>query len=85
MDKKDLGLDYRQQFAKEYKKQTEAEEEPTVTAIRFNGLGEFYYDKKYRTIDWRSEVGEEISLTPVTWAVLAEKIPVMLKKLGADD
>lgn len=56
-----------------------------VTAIRFQGLGEFYFDSKYGTIDWRSEVGEEISLTPVDWAVLANRIPEMLKLLGADD
>ena len=60
-------------------------EDAQVTAIRFKGLGEFYFDSKYGTIDWRSEVGEEISLTPVDWAVLANRIPEMLKLLGADD
>ena len=57
----------------------------TVTAIRVQGLGEFYYDKKFRTIDWRSGTGEEISLTPVDWAVLANRIPQMLQMLCADD
>ena len=85
MDKKDLGLDYRQQFAKEYKKQTEEEEEPTVTAIRFKDLGEFYYDMKYKTIDWRSEFGEEISLTPEHWEALEKIIPKMMKQLGVRD
>lgn len=60
-------------------------EDAQVTAIRFQGLGEFYFDSKYGTIDWRSEVGEEISLTPADWAVLANRIPEMLKLLGADD
>ena len=60
-------------------------EEVTVTAIRIKGLGEFYFDQKYRTIDWRSDVGEEISLTPEHWKELAEKIPMMMKKLGVDE
>ena len=67
------------------KEMQKIEEEPTVTAIRFKGLGEFYYDKKFRTIDWRSEFGEEISLTPAHWRELAEKIPQMLVILGQND
>lgn len=60
-------------------------EDAQVTAIRFPGLGEFYFDSKYGTVDWRSNEGEEISLTPADWAVLANRIPEMLKLLGADD
>ena len=60
-------------------------EDAQVTAIRFPGLGEFYFDSKYGTVDWRSNEGEEISLTPADWTKLAEKIPEMLRLLGADD
>lgn len=56
----------------------------TVTGIRTD-LGEFYFDKKYGTVDWRSETGEEISLTPADWAALANEIPRMLRILGVDD
>ena len=60
------------------------EEEYEVTAVRKKGLGEFYYDHKFRTIDWRSEIGEEVSMPPADWARLAEEIPKMLKILKAD-
>ena len=56
-----------------------------ITAFRVKGLGEFYFDKKFGTIDWRSDVGEEISLTPRDWAELANWIPRILKMLNADD
>ena len=56
----------------------------TVTAIRTE-LGEFYFDKKYGTIDWRSDEGEEISLLPQEWERLREEIPRMMRILGVDD
>ena len=59
-------------------------ENVAVTAIRTKA-GEFYFDRKYGTIDWRTEIGEEISLTPAHWEELAEEIPRMLKMLGAED
>lgn len=59
-------------------------EEYEVTAIRKKGLGEFYYDHKFRTIDWRSETGEEVSMPPEDWARLAEEIPKMMKILKAE-
>lgn len=49
-----------------------------VTAIRHPDLGEFYYDKKYGSVDWRSPEGEEISLTPQMWRKLYEEIPVVM-------
>lgn len=60
-------------------------EDVTVTAIRMGSLGEFYFDRKYRTIDWRSGTGEEVSLMPDEWRRLAEAIPRMMELLGADN
>lgn len=54
-----------------------------ATAIKKDGIGEFYFDRQHGTVDWRNDYGEEISLTPVDWAVLANEIPNMLKVLGA--
>ena len=61
----------------------------TVTAIRTE-MGEFHFDKMYGTIDWRAEIngieiGEEIRLTPEDWAMMANKIPRILRILGADE
>ena len=55
-----------------------------VTAIRMGSLGEFYFDRKYRTIDWRSGDGEEVSLMPEEWRRLAEAIPRMMQLLGVE-
>lgn len=54
------------------------------TAIKKDGVGEFYYDRKHGTIDWENEYGEEISLLPADWMRLAEEIPKVMKILGAD-
>lgn len=54
-----------------------------TTAINKDGVGEFYYDKRHGTIDWRNEYGEEVSLFPDDWRQLAEEIPKMLKILNA--
>ena len=59
-------------------------EDVLVTAIRMGSLGEFYFDRKYRTIDWRSGTGEEVSLMPDEWRRLAEAIPRMMKLLGVE-
>ena len=56
-----------------------------ATAIKKDGIGEFYYDKKHGTIDWENEYGEEISLLPDDWMRLAAEIPKALKILGVDD
>ena len=55
-----------------------------ATAIKKDGVGEFYYDRKHGTIDWENEYGEEISLLPADWMRLAEEIPKVMKILGAD-
>lgn len=55
-----------------------------ATAIKKDGVGEFYFDKRNGTIDWRNEFGEEVSLLPADWERLAEEIPKMLKILGVE-
>jgi hypothetical protein len=62
----------------------EFEKRTTVTAIRVEGLGEFYFDKKFKAIDWRTEGGDEVSLGPAWWLQLAEDLPLILKKLGVE-
>lgn len=52
-----------------------------ISAIR-NSLGEFYFDKKYNAIDWRTIEGEEVSLSPAAWRELAEVVPDVLTVLG---
>ena len=54
-----------------------------ITAVKPPDLGEFYYDHKYGTIDWRFE-GEEISIKPDDWKRLLEWLPTILKVLGVD-
>ena len=54
-----------------------------ITAVKPPDLGEFYYDHKYGTIDWRFE-GEEISIKPDSWKRLLEWLPTILKVLGVD-
>lgn len=53
-----------------------------VTAITDKALGEFYYDRKFNVIDWRTPEGEEISLNPTGWRNLARQIPEILGVLG---
>ena len=66
---------------------TEAPDESEVwhtAAIRNNEWGTFYFDDKYRTIDWRHPGGEEISLPLADWKRLPELIPQILHVLGAE-
>ena len=53
-----------------------------VTAYRNDKMGVFYYDAKYNTLDWRHPSGEEISLAPPDWKLLAEIIPEIMIQLG---
>lgn len=55
-----------------------------VTAIRDGSLGEFYYDRKYESIDWRTVGGDEVSMGPVFWRELYEKLPRIMGVLGVD-
>ena len=53
-----------------------------VTGIRVENFGEFYYDQKFNSIDWRTEEGDEISLPPIGWKNLMQEMPDILKALG---
>ena len=55
-----------------------------VTAIRNKEWGVFYFDEKFRTIDWRHPSGEEVSLTVADWKRLPELIPQILRVLGLE-
>ena len=53
----------------------------SISAIR-TGLGEFYFDKKFNSIDWRTIEGDEVSLTPAGWRELINTMPDVLTVLG---
>ena len=55
-----------------------------VSALRHPDLGEFYFDKKYNSIDWRTPEGDEISLGPAWWKQLVTYLPKIMKLLGVD-
>ena len=54
-----------------------------VAAIR-NGMGEFYYDKKFDRLDWRTLEGEEVSMSPAAWFKMYELIPEIMGILGVE-
>lgn len=53
-----------------------------VTAIADKDLGEFAYDHKHDCIDWRTLAGDEVSLGPAFWRMLAERLPSIMGVLG---
>lgn len=53
-----------------------------VSALRDDTVGEFYFDTKYMTLDWRAPDGTEVSLTAKTWHQVLEKLPAVMKILG---
>ena len=55
-----------------------------ISAVRHQDLGEFYYDKKFNSIDWRAPDGAEVSLGPAWWKDLVRDLPKVLKLLGVD-
>lgn len=57
----------------------------TVSAIKHPQLGEFYYDQKFNSVDWRSPECEEISLHPAMWKELYMIIPDVMGILGVPD
>lgn len=56
-----------------------------TAAVRNSRMGTFYYDEKFKTVDWRSPFGEEISLPPEDWKWLADHIGMILHALGVDE
>ena len=55
-----------------------------VAAVRNKKMGTFYYDEKFRTIDWRHPTGEEISLPPEDWKWLGDHIRMILHAMGVE-
>lgn len=53
-----------------------------ITAIRHPDLGEFYYDKKFQKVDWRTPEGDEISMSPAGWYNLLKDLPHVMRILG---
>ena len=63
-------------------KEMEIRQKLVTTAVSHPTLGEFYYDRKYKSIDWRAPDGTEVSLGPVWWKDLIEDMPGIMKVLG---
>ena len=55
-----------------------------VTGIRVENFGEFYYDQKFNSIDWRTIEGDEVSMGPAWWKQLISDLPKIMKLLGVD-
>lgn len=53
-----------------------------ITAVRDRVLGEFHWDEKYRTLDWRTPEGDEVSLWPEKWQRLLGILPDVMTVLG---
>ena len=72
--------------AAEEAQQTETDERDQwqTAAVRNKKMGTFYYDERFRTIDWRHPYGEEISLPPEDWKWLGDHIGMIMKALGVD-
>ena len=56
----------------------------TTTAVKHADLGEFYYDRKFTSIDWRTAEGDEISMAPALWKQMIEELPVIMRQLGVE-
>ncbi len=54
----------------------------TVTAIKYPEIGEFYYDRKYNSIDWRTPEGDEVSMSPTAWKILQHDLKEIMTVLG---
>lgn len=53
-----------------------------VSAIRSEALGEFYFDRKFNSLDWRTAEGEEIGMSPDGWKMLMNELPKIMGILG---
>lgn len=56
----------------------------TVTAIKYPEIGEFYYDRKYNSIDWRTPEGDEVSMSPTAWKILQHDLKEIMTVLGVE-
>lgn len=55
-----------------------------VTAVTHPDLGEWYFDRKFNSIDWRTPEGDEVSLPPSWWMMMMAELPNVLQALGVD-
>lgn len=55
-----------------------------IAALRHQDLGEFYYDTKFNSVDWRTPEGDEVSMGPAWWKQMITELPKILKLLGVD-
>lgn len=46
-------------------------------------FGLFFYDRKHDVMTWTTEEGEEVSMDPTHWRIVARKMPEVLRILGA--
>jgi hypothetical protein len=88
-----VELVYDESIREEYIKEQKAKAKITkplnycgldVSSVRCPELGEFYFDRKFGCIDWRTEVGEEIGMNPKHWRMLLKNLPNILAVLGVD-
>ena len=56
-----------------------------TAAVRNEILGVFYYDEKHNSVDWRHPMGEEISLPPADWNLLAQSLGKIMHVLGVEN
>lgn len=76
-------------FLAKYLKQKETPETKKhmwrTAAVRNEILGVFYYDEKHNSVDWRHPMGEEISLPPADWNLLAQSLGKIMHVLGVEN
>ena len=88
--RENVELVWDESVAEEYRREQESKETNErdlwhTAAVRNNRIGTFYYDEKYKTVDWRSPYGEEISLPPEDWKWIGDHIGMILHALGVDE
>ena len=55
-----------------------------ITAIRDRHLGEFHFDHDRNSVEWRTGDGEEVLMSMAGWRMLMDRLPKILKVLGAE-
>ena len=66
-------------------KQLSVREKLITTAVKHPELGEFYFDRKYNSIDWRTADGDEVSMAPAFWIQMIDELPEIMKVLGVNE
>lgn len=78
------GVDYQVAVAETPEEKPEPRRKLKTTAVEHPDLGEFYYDKKFNCIDWRTPIGDEVSIGVKYWKEMVEDLPEILKALGVE-